>query len=88
MTDESPRPPEKSAPEKRLTKGGEERRRFLRSVAVGSAVVGASLVGLLQHKLAHADPRLRPPGAIDEEAFLAACIKCGQCVQVCPIEAI
>lgn len=83
MTDPSPHPPEK-----RLTKGGEERRRFLRSVAVGSAVVGVSLVGLLQHKLAHAAPRLRPPGAIDEEAFLAACIKCGQCVQVCPIEAI
>ena len=29
MTDPSPRPPEK-----RLTKGGEERRRFLRSMAV------------------------------------------------------
>ncbi|MCE1237180.1 MAG: 4Fe-4S dicluster domain-containing protein [Hyphomicrobiales bacterium] len=83
MTDETP-----DRPEKRLAKGGEERRRFLRSVAVGSAVVGASLVGLLQHKLALAAPRLRPPGAIDEEAFLAACIKCGQCVQVCPIEAI
>ncbi len=36
--------------------------------------------------------RLRPPGALktteDEQAFLAACIKCGQCVQVCPVEAI
>ncbi len=83
MTDERP-----ATPERRLAKGGAERRRFMRSVAVGSVVVGASLVGLLQHKLAHAAPRLRPPGAIDEEAFLAACIKCGQCVQVCPIEAI
>lgn len=83
MTDDTP-----AGPEKRLAKGGEERRRFLRSVAVGSAVVGASLAGLLQHKFAHAAPHLRPPGAIDEEAFLAACIKCGQCVQVCPIEAI
>jgi ferredoxin len=39
---------------------------------------------------AHA--RLRPPGAIkdrlQEQEFLAACIKCGQCVQVCPVEAI
>lgn len=77
-----------AAPERRLTKGGEDRRRLLRSVVVGSAMVCASLAGLLQHKLAHADPRLRPPGAIDEEDFLAACIKCGQCVQVCPIEAI
>ena len=84
MTEET----QPTAPEKRLSKGGEERRRVLRSIVVGTAVVGASLAGLLQHKLAHAAPRLRPPGAIDEEAFLAACIKCGQCVQVCPIEAI
>lgn len=36
--------------------------------------------------------RLRPPGALkdllDEQRFLASCIKCGQCVQVCPVEAI
>jgi ferredoxin-type protein NapG len=27
---------------------------------------------------------LRPPGALDEKEFLSTCIKCGQCVQVCP----
>lgn len=27
---------------------------------------------------------LRPPGALEEDEFLASCIKCGQCVQVCP----
>jgi ferredoxin-type protein NapG len=32
--------------------------------------------------------RLRPPGALAEQVFLAACIKCGQCVQVCPVQAI
>lgn len=32
--------------------------------------------------------RLRPPGALGEAAFLGACIKCGQCVQVCPVQAI
>lgn len=31
---------------------------------------------------------LRPPGALDEKAFLASCIKCGQCVQVCPYRSI
>jgi ferredoxin-type protein NapG len=31
---------------------------------------------------------LRPPGALDEKDFLSSCIKCGQCVQVCPVEAI
>ncbi len=74
--------------ERRLSKGGEERRRLLRSIAVGGAVTCAALTGLLDHRLAHAAPRLRPPGSLDEDAFLAACIKCGQCVQVCPIEAI
>ena len=31
---------------------------------------------------------MRPPGALDEKDFLSSCIKCGQCVQVCPVQAI
>jgi len=27
---------------------------------------------------------IRPPGALAEEQFLARCIKCGQCMRVCP----
>ncbi len=27
---------------------------------------------------------LRPPGALDEPEFLARCIRCGQCSEVCP----
>ncbi len=68
-----------------------QRREFLRSAALTAGVVGFSLVGLVP-PLSGASLRLRPPGAIksplDEEKFLAACIKCGQCVQVCPVEAI
>ena len=30
----------------------------------------------------------RPPGAIDEIAFLAACTRCGDCIDVCPVHAI
>ena len=73
---------------KRSRRVDEERRRLLRSMAVGGVVTCVALAGLLQHRAAQAEPRLRPPGALDEEAFLAACIKCGQCVQVCPIRAI
>jgi len=31
---------------------------------------------------------LRPPGAREEPDFLAACIKCGQCVEACPFDTL
>jgi len=31
---------------------------------------------------------LRPPGALDEPEFLATCLRCGKCAQVCPQQAI
>jgi len=63
------------------------RRGFLRSVTFGASAVGAALLGLLP-VLKGWVKRLRPPGALNEPDFLASCIKCGQCVQVCPVEAI
>ena len=33
-------------------------------------------------------PVFRPPGAIEEIAFLAACTRCGDCMEVCPPRAI
>ncbi len=69
----------------------QNRREFLRSSAMAVGVVGFSLLGFLPVVQGSA-LRLRPPGALkepsDEQRFLAACIKCGQCVQVCPVEAI
>ena len=64
------------------------RRRFLRSVAMAGGVLGCSLLGLAPVLQSRANPRLRPPGALDEDRLLASCIKCGQCVQVCPVQAI
>lgn len=65
----------------------ERRRMLLRSAGAGAAIVGLALVGWypVGRRLFE---RLRPPGALEERQFLAACIKCGQCVQVCPVEAI
>jgi ferredoxin-type protein NapG len=31
---------------------------------------------------------VRPPGALPEAAFLAACTRCGECTRVCPVHAI
>lgn len=72
---------------KPLTKKDKERRRFIRSVIMGIGVVGASALGLIP-VLGRWVERLRPPGALQEDKFLSSCIKCGQCVQVCPVEAI
>jgi MauM/NapG family ferredoxin protein len=33
-------------------------------------------------------PVLRPPGALDEVEFLAACTRCDDCIDVCPANAI
>lgn len=33
-------------------------------------------------------PFLRPPGAAEEEAFLAACERCHKCVEACPYDVI
>ncbi len=69
----------------------QSRREFLRSTALTVGVVGFSLLGFIP-VVRGTSMRLRPPGALktteEEQAFLAACIKCGQCVQVCPVEAI
>jgi ferredoxin-type protein NapG len=65
----------------------EERRRVLRSAAFASLVVAVALLGYVPIVRRWRE-RLRPPGAIDEHEFLSACIKCGQCLQVCPVQAI
>ncbi|MBT3348259.1 MAG: 4Fe-4S binding protein [Thiotrichales bacterium] len=80
-------PTEKSSAKPRLTRKERERREFLRSAAMVAGVTGFSLLNLIP-TLTNAAPRLRPPGALDEKEYLASCIKCGQCVQVCPVEAI
>ncbi len=65
-----------------------QRREFIRSAIFLGGTCSLSLAGLLPLAIDSGDSQLRPPGALDENEFLAACIKCGQCVQVCPVEAI
>ncbi|MFH1087667.1 MAG: 4Fe-4S binding protein [Chloroflexota bacterium] len=57
------------------------RRRFLSSVA--AAVVGASLLRWASHASRTYYRLVRPPGTSDEE-FMDRCIRCGECIRVCP----
>jgi MinD superfamily P-loop ATPase containing an inserted ferredoxin domain len=65
------------------------RRKFNKlSVAVLVAMGGFSAGSLVLSGRSYAVDRLRPPGALSEHSFLATCIKCGQCVQVCPYHSV
>ncbi|HEX8980340.1 MAG TPA: ferredoxin-type protein NapG [Parasulfuritortus sp.] len=63
------------------------RRDFMVKAAQGAALAatGGLLWAYLLRQEAKAQPyALRPPGALAEKDFEAACIKCGQCVNACP----
>jgi MauM/NapG family ferredoxin protein len=58
------------------------RRDFL--VAAAAGIGGVALLGAGVWT-PHSDTRLiRPPGAADEERFLSRCLRCGECLKVCP----
>ena len=67
------------------------RRRFLKDAA--SVAGGAGLLALgagMYAKQASALPAtaIRPPGALPESDFLAACVRCGLCVRDCPYDTL
>lgn len=52
---------------------------------VAGGVVAAQAVALAAQS---SDEVIRPPGAQDEDDFLARCIKCGRCIEACPYVAL
>jgi ferredoxin-type protein NapG len=74
-------------PPKKKLKKKISRRSFNRGVLLTLATLSAAGAGYYPTST-RAIPFLRPPGAVPEAEFLASCIKCGQCVQTCPVEAI
>lgn len=76
-----------AAPAVSIAKRQTNRRRVLRTILLTGGVLGAAMSGFLPLVYSQ-KKRLRPPGALDEKDFLSSCIKCGQCVQVCPVSAI
>jgi ferredoxin len=63
---------------------GFSRRQFLASLGVGAAWAGLLSTGMAKQKSPHV---LRPPGATESE-FLSKCVRCAQCVKVCPNSAL
>lgn len=67
-----------------------QRRRFFLSIAraTGLAILGALTWSAYVDEVKASNLILRPPGALEEEDFLKACIKCGLCVESCPYDTL
>ncbi len=73
-------------------KGAMDAPELQRRKLVAGLAAGAGLLPLLRTTTGfrvEPDARLiRPPGSLDESHFLARCIRCGECMKVCPTNAI
>ncbi len=70
-----------------------DRRRFLLQTAggvLGGAVAGLGAAGAIRRWSGghEASPLVRPPGSVPEGEFLQLCIRCGECFQACPNNAL
>jgi MauM/NapG family ferredoxin protein len=62
----------------------ESRRTFLKAgIAAGAGVLLSPLL-----TRASRTPVIRPPGTLKEENFLSACVRCGECMRVCPSQGL
>jgi polyferredoxin len=77
-----------AAPTPRTIEGADlKRRRVLTGMAAGAVAV--PLLRANTGLAAEPHERLiRPPAALDESRFLARCIRCGECMKVCPNNAL
>jgi NAD-dependent dihydropyrimidine dehydrogenase PreA subunit len=55
-----------------------------RRALVAGAVGGAAATVGARYGSPSPTQLLRPPGALDEDRFLALCVRCGECMTVCP----
>jgi polyferredoxin/NAD-dependent dihydropyrimidine dehydrogenase PreA subunit len=62
------------------------RRQALGALATGTA--GVLLLGTDLRLRQDNSLRIRPPGVTDEESFLSTCLRCSQCMKICPTTAL
>lgn len=76
---------------KHMDEGGINRRQFMFDMAgkaCGVGLIGIT-VGFYSQQVKPLPPMaLRPPGALDEDRFIGACIRCGLCVRGCPYDTL
>jgi polyferredoxin len=63
------------------------RRRTITGLAAGAVAVPLMRANTGMDKSRH-ERLLRPPGALEEPDFLSRCIRCGECMKVCPNNAL
>jgi len=66
-----------------LTKRG-----FLATMGATVAALPLLRINPTRHRTKQRMPLLRPPGARPEDEFLARCVRCGECMRVCPTRAL
>ncbi len=63
-----------------------------RRKVIGSIIGGAAIVPFVRSgddfKANFNALLIRPPGSVNEEQFLARCVRCGECMKVCPNNAL
>ncbi len=64
-----------------------QRRKTLTGLAAGAVMVPL-LRSTPGFAVARNEKLVRPPGALDEPDFLSRCIRCGECMKVCPNDAL
>jgi MauM/NapG family ferredoxin protein len=75
---------------RKKTEPSASRRRFLLTGLAGMGTAALTLAGLYSvsanetEGAVKAARLIRPPGALPENGFLAACVRCGQCMSACP----
>ena len=66
------------------------RRNAIRNLFSGTLAAGTGGLfwGATTENLVSSELALRPPGALEEDKFVSACIKCGQCAEACPYDTL